>query len=65
MNDPIEIATLKDVEGMALLLEFLFEQEADFSPDIGAQEEGLRLIVSNPGVGTILFVGRARRLWEW
>ncbi len=47
-------ATLSDVTQLAELLNLLFTQEADFTPDRDKQERGLRLIIGSAQVGVIL-----------
>lgn len=47
-------ATLADLPALCELLDCLFTQEAEFSPDRDAQLRGLRRIVDDPEVGTIL-----------
>lgn len=46
-------ATVRDVPQLCELLAILFTQEADFTPDTGRQERGLRLIIEQPEVGRI------------
>ena len=53
----VDAATHADMPAMAKLLEFLFEQEADFTPDREKQCRGLALILDNPQLGRI-FVAR-------
>lgn len=53
----IDQATLKDISQLADLLMMLFMQEADFQPDRGKQERGLRMLLTSPHVGAI-FVAR-------
>jgi ribosomal protein S18 acetylase RimI-like enzyme len=48
------IATLADIDALITLLGFLFEQEAEFSPDTELQHMGLRSIIENPQSGEIL-----------
>jgi GNAT superfamily N-acetyltransferase len=50
----IEPARAGDVSALADLLNLLFTQEADFTPDRARQERGLRLIIESPHVGVIL-----------
>ena len=52
--EAITPATLNDVPQLALLLNLLFTQEADFTPDREKQERGLRLIIESAHVGVIL-----------
>ncbi len=47
-------AIVDDIPQLCELLNFLFTQEADFQPDIDKQSAGLRQIIENPEVGTIL-----------
>lgn len=55
----IEPATLADLSALCELLDHLFVQEAEFSPDRVAQERGLRMIIEDPAVGTILVARQA------
>ena len=50
----ITAATLSDVPQLAELLNLLFTQEAEFTPDRAKQERGLRLIIESNHVGLIL-----------
>ena len=50
----IETATVQHIPQLCTLLDDLFAQEADFSPDRARQERGLRLIIDDPRVGWIL-----------
>lgn len=50
----IEKATLDDIPHLCELLNLLFSQEADFQPDVEKQSSGLREIIRNPEVGSIL-----------
>jgi GNAT superfamily N-acetyltransferase len=47
-------ATLEDIPQLCDLLTLLFTQEADFCPDVKKQAAGLRHIIENPEVGSIL-----------
>jgi GNAT superfamily N-acetyltransferase len=51
-------ATVDDIPHLAALLDELFAQEADFTPDRMKQERGLRLILASPHVG-VIFTARA------
>jgi GNAT superfamily N-acetyltransferase len=53
----IEPATVEDLPQLVDLLTVLFTQEADFQPDRGKQERGLRLIFESPQIG-VIFVAR-------
>jgi ribosomal protein S18 acetylase RimI-like enzyme len=50
----IAVATLDDVPELATLLGVLLAQEAEFAPDIAAQQRGLSVIIRNPATGMIL-----------
>lgn len=50
----IEVAQVADIPDLCRLLDLLFTQEADFTPDHVAQQRGLALIIANPAVGHIL-----------
>ena len=47
-------ANLTDIPQLADLLNLLFTQETDFTPDREKQERGLRLIIESAHVGVIL-----------
>jgi len=47
-------ATVADIPALCKLLDLLFTQEAEFAPDRDAQIRGLRAIVDDPEVGSIL-----------
>ena len=47
-------ATVDDIPQLAGLLTMLFEQEADFRPDLVRQERGLLAIIGSPHLGLIL-----------
>jgi len=53
----ISIAKESDIPELCELLNILFSQEAEFSPDYTAQARGLSLIIRNPQVGQI-FIAR-------
>lgn len=55
-------ATLADIPELARLLAILFAQEADFTPDRHRQQEGLRLIISQPGLGRIFVLRNTDKL---
>jgi GNAT superfamily N-acetyltransferase len=50
----ITLATPADIPALSELLNVLFSQEAEFTPDTEAQQRGLGLIVGNPEIGSIL-----------
>ncbi len=52
----IRLAEKKDIPALISLLNYLFEQEADFTPQEDKQEKGLELILSNPAIGHILII---------
>ncbi len=55
----IDIAKAADVAELCLLLDSLFSQEAEFTPNHAAQARGLRMIIANPSVGHILLARHA------
>jgi GNAT superfamily N-acetyltransferase len=57
MKARIDFATEDDLEAMAGLLAELFALESDFAPQREKQIEGLRLVLTDPGIGK-LFVLR-------
>jgi predicted acetyltransferase len=50
----ISIATSEDLNELSPLLNLLMAQEADFKPDLEAQERGLKMIIESPKIGIIL-----------
>ena len=50
----IDPATASDIPALCNLLNQLFEQEVEFSPDLVAQQRGLVMIIENPQIGAIL-----------
>lgn len=50
----ISEANLDDIRELCLLLNYLFEQEAEFCPDFEKQSAGLKMIIENPHIGVIL-----------
>jgi ribosomal protein S18 acetylase RimI-like enzyme len=50
-------ATREDIPALVRLLGLLFEQEAEFEPDVRKQERGLGLLLDSPGQAAI-FVAR-------
>ena len=54
MNLCITVACENDIPGLVGLLNLLFSQEAEFTPDRKAQERGLRRIITDPSLGFIL-----------
>ncbi len=58
----IDIATEADIPELCSLLDSLFSQEAEFSPDHAAQTRGLGMIIKNPAVGHILLARHAGRI---
>ena len=47
-------ACLKDIPDLCKLLDYLFEQEEEFKPDVMRQSKGLEKILKNGNIGTIL-----------
>ena len=61
MDEPhIEQATLEDLPQLTDLLEELFTQESDFTPDRSKQMRGLRLILEQPAAGASSSSGKMR-----
>ena len=52
----INPATLTDIPQLCILLDELFGQEAEFTPDHEIQERGLSKIINNEDIGVILVV---------
>lgn len=50
----ITLATAEDIPTLCSLLGNLFDQEAEFSADVSAQQRGLEAIIESPSVGVIL-----------
>ena len=50
----VTLATAADIPALGTLLSLLFAQEAEFTPDVAAQQRGLAAIVDDPAVGAIL-----------
>lgn len=55
-------ATPSDIPALCELLDLLFSQEADFTPDHAAQARGLASIIGDAGVGHILVARREGRV---
>lgn len=49
-----EIATLDDIPKLCELLNYLFEQEAEFQPDTASQIRGLSAIINDNTLGDII-----------
>ncbi len=63
-------ATAADLPALCELLDLLFTQEAEFIPDRDAQTRGLRAILDDPSLGTLLvardedvLLGMVNLLW--
>ncbi len=54
----IDSATPSDIPALCNLLNQLFTQEAEFSPDQVTQQRGLGMIINDPRIGTILVARR-------
>lgn len=52
-------ATTDDIPQLCLLLDLLFEQEAEFTPDHERQTRGLAAVMETPGAGDIFLARRA------
>lgn len=58
----IRTATPADLPALCRLLDQLFTQEAEFTPDRAAQERGLQSIIENAATGEILVTCEGERL---
>lgn len=58
----ITLAIEKDIPELCQLLGELFDQEAEFEPDIEAQLRGLKIIIGTPEVGNILVVRKEGKI---
>ncbi len=58
----ISLATPDDIPELCRLLGYLFEQEAEFKPDIQLQQQGLKAIIQSPESGTIMVSREGGRL---
>jgi len=54
MTLSIAAATENDIPELCALLQVLFQQEAEFSPNVALQARGLAQIISQPNIGCIL-----------
>jgi GNAT superfamily N-acetyltransferase len=56
MKQIVEIskANKADIADLCALLQLLFSQEAEFTPNLAAQQRGLHKIIQNPEIGFIL-----------
>nr|WP_142660344.1 GNAT family N-acetyltransferase [Methylacidimicrobium tartarophylax] len=50
----LRMATSEDIPVLVRLLEILFSQEEEFTPNGALQEQGLRAILSDPQIGEIM-----------
>ena len=50
----ISLADQNDISSLCALLDTLFSQEAEFTPNRDCQIKGLTDIIENPGVGSIV-----------
>ena len=55
-------ATHADVPSLCALLEILFSQEAEFSPSVEKQKNGLELILNNEHIGKIFVLKHDERV---
>ena len=58
----IRLATPADIPALCALLDQLFAQEAEFTPDRAAQQRGLAAILDDPTVGEILVASEGERI---
>ena len=59
-NMQIAIAVESDIDSLIPLLNLLFEQEVEFTPDAEKQRRGLNMIISNPNIGEIVTLKQNR-----
>ena len=62
MTIAFEPAKLGDLPQLVELLDVLFTQEQELSPDAAKQERGLRLILENPAIGRIYVAREGARV---
>ncbi len=55
-------ANMSDIPALCELLDILFSQEADFTPDREAQSRGLAQIIGNPEIGLIVVARQQGRV---
>jgi len=55
-------ATISDIPALCELLDILFSQEAEFTPDREAQSRGLARIINNPDIGLIVAARQDNRV---
>ena len=58
----IEKANSKDIPELIKLLNYLFSQEADFTPNAKHQEQALQLIINDQNIGQILVLKEDRKI---
>lgn len=51
-----------DIPALCQLLDQLFAQEAEFTPDRAAQQRGLQAIIDDPALGTLLVAHQDERI---
>ncbi len=56
------LATEKDIPELCCLLGCLFEQEAEFNPDVVTQQKGLKKIIESPQIGEIIVSRKSDRI---
>ncbi len=56
MNTEISIASINDLPVLAELLNDLFSQDIEFTPNLAKQKMGLEKIINNPEIGEILVI---------
>jgi N-acetylglutamate synthase-like GNAT family acetyltransferase len=56
------VATQKDISQITELLNILFSQEVEFVPNKEKQERGLKMIIENPSIGTILVAEQSNKI---
>lgn len=58
----IERATPHDIPALSNLLATLFAQEAEFTPNLEANQRGLAKIINDPGIGAILVARKGHQV---
>lgn len=58
----IERATPQDIPALSNLLATLFAQEAEFMPNLEANQRGLAKIINDPGIGAILVARKGHQV---
>ena len=57
-----KIAKVEDIPTLSILLQQLFSQEAEFTPDIKVQTQALKMIIENKNVGEIFIILKEEKI---